>query len=48
MAATVWQDVTKPIGFVRGGLTTLVLLVNYVIARANTKARKEEQDGKRG
>ena len=48
LAAAVWQDVTKPIGFVLGGLTTLVLLVNYVVARANIKAGKEEQDGKRG
>ena len=42
LAATVWQDITKPVGFVLGGLTTLVLLVNYFIARANIKDGKEK------
>lgn len=33
LAATVWQDVTKPVGFALGGLTIVVLAVNYLIAR---------------
>jgi formate dehydrogenase iron-sulfur subunit len=33
LAATVWQDVTKPVGFALGGLSIIVLAVNYLIAR---------------
>ncbi|MFC2070602.1 4Fe-4S dicluster domain-containing protein [Chloroflexota bacterium] len=41
LAANVWQDVLKPVGYALGGLTILVLAVNYFIARVNTRVERE-------
>ncbi|MDD4860196.1 MAG: 4Fe-4S dicluster domain-containing protein [Dehalococcoidales bacterium] len=47
LAATAWQDVLKPVGWLAGGLTVAGLALNYMIARkakiaGEITARKEE------
>lgn len=43
LAATVWQDVTKPVGFALGGLSIIVLAVNYLIARQAKLTRERRK-----
>ena len=43
LAATVWQDITKPVGFALGGLSIIVLAVNYLIARQAKLTRERRK-----